>query len=125
MIQKNTKPRKRTWNSQEQVSLSTAPSATAGTPTVLEAHGDVLPGSVDGGDRRRWEEEGDGCPVFVRLVFNPFLTLEYVEDVTLDRHSDEELVDLLPRELPFENVNTFTSKPFLVSSTGSPLSTSQ
>ncbi len=53
----------------------------------------MRPGGVDGGDRRRRTEEGDGCGVFVRLAFNPTLALENAEDVALGR--DEEIADLL------------------------------
>ena len=60
---------------------------------VLAAHGDVLPGGVHRADRRRRAEEGDGRPVFVRLVCNPALALENAQDVTLGR--DEEVANLL------------------------------
>ncbi len=56
---------------------------------VLAVRGDVRPGGVHGGDRRRRAEEGDGCRVFLRLVFNPALALENAEDVVLGRDEDD------------------------------------
>ena len=53
----------------------------------------MRPGGVDGLNRCRRPEEGDEHGVFVRLVCNPALALEYAQDVALGR--DEELADLL------------------------------
>ncbi len=50
-------------------------------------------GGVYGGDRCRRVEEGDGCGVFVPLVFNPAHALKNSEYVALSR--DEQLADLL------------------------------
>jgi hypothetical protein len=60
---------------------------------VLAAHGDMLPRGIDGGNRHRRAKEGDGYRVFIRLVCNSALALEYAEDVALGR--DEELADLV------------------------------
>jgi hypothetical protein len=82
-------------NSQEPVSQSTAPPPAAAAPRRSRS-----PRRCASRRRRRWRssparhaEEGDGCRVFVRLVFNPTLALENAEDVALGR--DEELADLL------------------------------